>query len=75
MNRKRIGLDWRALVESRNPNIEKQQRISFAEKKIFLKKIGFFEKSVFCRFSDFLTVLDFFLYFWGVFMDFFGGLF
>ena len=34
----RIGLDWRALVESRSPNIEKQRGFFFATKKLEIKK-------------------------------------
>ena len=58
----RIWLDWRALVESHIPNIEKQRGFFFAEKKSFFSKISvFWRKKVI--FWDFLRILIFFWHF------------
>ena len=61
-------LDWRALVESRIPNIEKQRGFFFSE--FFLlssKNVDFLKKSEFFRFPDFLTTFYIFWVF-GVFL-------
>ena len=60
----RIGLDWRALVASRIPNIEKQREF-FSQKFWFsIKKKEFFI-DIFWRY------LDFFFGFFGFFLDIF----
>ena len=51
----RIGLDWRALVESRSPNIEKEEILyNF----VLLKKIFFNFFFDILRFLDLLTFVE-----------------
>ena len=61
----RIGLHWKALVESCISNIEKRRGFLiffFWSKKIFFKNFGFLKIYFFyfLRFSDFWTILNFF---------------
>ena len=65
----RIWLDWRALVKSRSPNIEKA-RVFFSCKKIFFKNLGFLWKKViyFLRIFEYFEIFRiffvYFKYFW-----------
>ena len=77
------GLDWRALVKLRPPNIGKEGCFLwfffFLKKNFFKKKLFFLD---FCILSDFLTIFDkfwvflcfygFFFGYFGLFLDFFG---
>ena len=51
-----IGLDWRALVESRFPNIEKQRGFFLAEEKYFSKIEDFLRKKK----KHFLVIFEIF---------------
>ena len=76
----RIWLDWRALVELRIPNIEKQRGFFLLKKKYFLKISDFLRYWIFIFFFfyNFWHFLDlgffygfFFAFFFGFFIDFF----